>query len=182
MQRKGSKVLLCFRQWGHVSEDLRERKHTATLCLENTSVLTTQTSKIKFPSPSNSVWQERGRLNLKWAILSNEHAVPRRTPLIWMWERKDEWCNRREYERQKVWGRDRWWVASGRGKPPGVITAMNGNSRSSFHLVASHSSKLAWYYYVILRKKVGSFAKHLNARDIADAVTVILRSEHFLIR
>ncbi len=24
MQRKGSKVLLCFRQWGHVSEDLRK--------------------------------------------------------------------------------------------------------------------------------------------------------------
>lgn len=28
MQRNGSNVLLCFRQWGHVSEDLRKRKHT----------------------------------------------------------------------------------------------------------------------------------------------------------
>lgn len=28
MQRKGSKVLLCFRQWGHVREDLRKRKNS----------------------------------------------------------------------------------------------------------------------------------------------------------
>lgn len=27
MQRKGSNVLLCFRQWGHVSEDLRKKNH-----------------------------------------------------------------------------------------------------------------------------------------------------------
>lgn len=35
MQRNGSKVLLCFRQCGHVSEDLWERKHTVTLVLKN---------------------------------------------------------------------------------------------------------------------------------------------------
>lgn len=29
MQRNGSNVLLCFRQWGHVSEHLRDRKQTA---------------------------------------------------------------------------------------------------------------------------------------------------------
>lgn len=30
MQRKGSKVLLCFKQWGHVSEDLRGERYKNT--------------------------------------------------------------------------------------------------------------------------------------------------------
>lgn len=41
MQRKGSNVLLCFRQWGHVSEDLRKRKHTIKkkcICIDFTLV------------------------------------------------------------------------------------------------------------------------------------------------
>lgn len=38
MQRKGSNVLLCFWQWGHVSEDLRKREKTV---IERKSVVLT---------------------------------------------------------------------------------------------------------------------------------------------
>lgn len=40
MQRKGSNVLLCFRQWGHVSEHLRDRKHMVTLVPEEAAAPT----------------------------------------------------------------------------------------------------------------------------------------------
>ncbi len=88
MQRNGSKVLLCFRQWGHVSEDLRERKHTVTLVLKN------QLCGLDFRMNLKVLLIKSGRkgdgliLLHKWTTQSKWTRCSTQDPLIWLWELK----------------------------------------------------------------------------------------------
>lgn len=171
MQRKGSKVLLCFRQWGHVSEDLRKRKHIVALV---------------FKKPTDCCWLDTDfQINLQVLLIKSGRNGDRLI-LLHKWTTQSKWtqCSTqdpldlivRTEKMSDVTGeneRDKRlvWVGGGVGlssrkSPLGRLELWTGTSRSCFHLVASLSPLLLmlvwwwWCHYGIpSREEWGSFPK-----------------------